>query len=52
MNVEFLVDDLEELAEAEIAARYRDRFALARDQVSRLERLHVNGPREIGRAHV
>ncbi len=33
------------LAEAEIAARYRDRFALARDQVSRLERLHVNGPR-------
>src|SRR5262245_24114304 len=33
------------LAETEIAARYRDRFSLARDQVSRLNRLHSEGSR-------
>jgi hypothetical protein len=35
------------LSETEIAARYRDRLALARDQVNRLERLHTEGRRNI-----
>src|SRR5260370_11842957 len=33
------------LTETEIAARYRDRFALARSQVDRLERIHMDGRR-------
>lgn len=31
------------LTETEIAARYRDRFALARGQMDRLERIHIDG---------
>lgn len=35
------------LTETEIAIRYRDRFALARDQVNRLDRLHAEGHRNV-----